>query len=252
MVEKNKEKYFSRSEILLVVIGVLGFTTVAFSYVFSFYGNVSGDINDWAKLGDFFGGVLNPFVAFLAFIAILMTLRYTRVALRLTEQSNKATIESLDKANQLNAKQSLLAEEQIKEVKLSSLFNHITRIDSEQSELFMKEYPELGGNNLNDLFFEGKFFKSDVELSSKFHWDRIQVLMNIGLIYASLLEYKKLLGKKDSFFMSMAMKYFRHIKIPHALFSEKKELIPEGMFQTIEILHDLYLKVEPEVGSNND
>lgn len=252
MAEKIGEEYFSKLEKLLVVIGAFAFTIVVASYSYNFGGDVSDDINDWAKLGDFFGGVLNPFIAFLALIAIVVTLRYTRIALRLTEQSNKTTIESLNKANTLSLEQYRLSEEQTKQKKLDSLFNHIIRIDAEQSELLRKTYTGLEGVELGDLFFEGDFFKKNMELGTKFHWDRMQVLMNTGLIYASLLEYKKLQGKKDGFFMGMAMKYLLHIKIPHILQSAAEEYIPEEVSQTIKTLHDLYLEVEKEVGTKHD
>lgn len=48
------------------------------------------DHEKWAQFGDFFGGVVNPFLALFSFLALLVTLRYQSNEIRENTDSRKA------------------------------------------------------------------------------------------------------------------------------------------------------------------
>src|SRR5688500_2148759 len=65
-------------------IGYLGFLSI---YFFQFHGDLSSSAADWGLFDDFIGGTTNPFLSFLSFIAILIT-----VAIQARELQNSNAI----------------------------------------------------------------------------------------------------------------------------------------------------------------
>jgi len=55
-------------------LGIISFTLALAIYFIKFHGSLSDLQGDWGTFGDFFGGVLNPILSFLALIAILVTI----------------------------------------------------------------------------------------------------------------------------------------------------------------------------------
>ncbi len=61
---------------LLIALLVAKFSTFHFS----------NEIGDWGAVGDYFGGLLNPFFAFLSFMGVLWTLKMSREELEETRK----------------------------------------------------------------------------------------------------------------------------------------------------------------------
>ena len=53
---------------LLIALFVANFSVV----------DISDDVGQWGSVGDYFGGLLNPILAFLSFIGVLWTLKMSR------------------------------------------------------------------------------------------------------------------------------------------------------------------------------
>lgn len=60
--------------LLAVAIGAGTAVVVAVSYFYNFSGGFSGVNSDWGDFGSFFGGTVGPVVAFLSFLALVITL----------------------------------------------------------------------------------------------------------------------------------------------------------------------------------
>ncbi len=79
----------------LVVLGVIAASIVYSTYFYKFSGPLSDLNGDWGTFGDYVGGLLNPFFAFLAFVGVLITISIqTRQLKAIREQS---TIEELQR-----------------------------------------------------------------------------------------------------------------------------------------------------------
>lgn len=80
----------------------------------------------WAQFGDFFGGILNPVYAFLAFLALLYTISMQAVEMRLATAEFKRSADSM----QMQLKQSL------ESAKKDDLYRIIKDIDDEMNLLY--------------------------------------------------------------------------------------------------------------------
>lgn len=83
------------------ILGLLLFPVII--YLLKFYSYpISSTAAEWGQMGDFFGGMLNPILAFASFIALLSTIRIQSEELRLTREeftkSSKAQQELADTA----------------------------------------------------------------------------------------------------------------------------------------------------------
>lgn len=115
---KEREKVFDR-----VYYIVLGFvvTVVAF-YVYHFNNyHFSIDPSDWGVFGDFFGGTLNPLLAFFSFMLLLLNLKLQREQLdnaeeqlELNREELKLTREELRKAANAQVDSAKVMNEQLK------------------------------------------------------------------------------------------------------------------------------------------
>jgi uncharacterized membrane protein len=76
---------------ILFSVGIIGILISIIVYIFRF-ANV--DHEPWGQIGDFFGGVLNPFVTFLTLIAVLITLHIQRYEIKKIFQNKQ--IEKLE------------------------------------------------------------------------------------------------------------------------------------------------------------
>ncbi len=72
-------------EILLFLVMIIIFVSVIiiiYEYVSIFSTNLSHNNSDWGTFGDYIGGILNPFLSFFAFLALLITICYQRKEIR--------------------------------------------------------------------------------------------------------------------------------------------------------------------------
>ncbi len=93
--------------VIIVLVGIsLIIIAISFgSYVHTFPGGFSSNHENWAQFGDFFGGILNPILSFLALLALILTLKMQ------IESKNETTFftlinHHLDKINNLEVEDS--------------------------------------------------------------------------------------------------------------------------------------------------
>ncbi|MBU0911911.1 MAG: hypothetical protein KKF22_05185 [Gammaproteobacteria bacterium] len=88
----------------LYLLGITGcFVYAVFAYIASFYSKhvghgFSNDPAVWGQAGDFFGGMLNPFLAFCSFMALLYTIKIQTDELKLTREELKRSANAAQKS----------------------------------------------------------------------------------------------------------------------------------------------------------
>lgn len=78
--------------VIIFLFTVILVTTalVIFFYIFNFGTEPSNDHSDWGAFGDYFGGILNPFLAFIAFLGVLLSLNIQNKQLELIDDGQLA------------------------------------------------------------------------------------------------------------------------------------------------------------------
>lgn len=74
-------------------------------YFYKFHGGLSGDPAVWGQLGDYIGGLLNPFFSFIALLALLYTIRLQSEEMRNSTAELKQSAAALKIQNDLMMKQ---------------------------------------------------------------------------------------------------------------------------------------------------
>lgn len=96
---------------VIVVVLVSTVLTVAL-YVFQFGTHLSTDRGDWSGFGDYFGGVLNPVFALLAFIGLLWSIHKQgsdfRISLELLQRQTNSAEEQVNAMRQERARDEML------------------------------------------------------------------------------------------------------------------------------------------------
>lgn len=87
----------------LVIFSIFSIITVIIVFVM-FDGK--SNITKWANFGDYFAGILNPILAFLAFLALVSTIILQSKSLKYSQKELKATRKELKKSAQAQKKQS--------------------------------------------------------------------------------------------------------------------------------------------------
>lgn len=88
----------------LYLIGITGcFVYAVFAYIASFYSKHVGygfstDPAAWGQAGDFFGGMLNPFLAFCSFMLLLYTIKIQTEELKLTREELQKSASAAQKS----------------------------------------------------------------------------------------------------------------------------------------------------------
>lgn len=125
---------------ILIAIGTFGvFITLIpiITYIFFFGIEISNKHQVWAESGDFFGGIINPILAFLSFIALLVTIN-------IQIKDHKASIQELEETKRIHAEQSIIFSNQNFELikdKYDKRFFQLIEIQSRSEEkLFYKGY----------------------------------------------------------------------------------------------------------------
>jgi hypothetical protein len=75
--------------------GLLGVVLLGL-YFWQFWGSLSPAQDVWGQFGDFIGGILNPFIAWMTLVAIAISLRYTVHALRESAKATQISQSQLD------------------------------------------------------------------------------------------------------------------------------------------------------------
>lgn len=104
--EKKKKFKFD----LLFIFGIIALVVlvsvfVYYAYIFRNF-KIEPHVEHFAQFGDFIGGILNPIFAFLAFIALLYTIKLQSKALKLSKDELSATREELKESRIAQQEQS--------------------------------------------------------------------------------------------------------------------------------------------------
>lgn len=97
--------------IVIFIIGLLITVAVFATYYenFSINGKLSTDQNIWATFGDYVGGTLSPILAFLALLALLLSIHYQRIELEKSTKQLEESAIALKNQNDLIKKQNIEA-----------------------------------------------------------------------------------------------------------------------------------------------
>lgn len=96
--ELHSSARLKKGLIFLAVIAFLLVVGVLVTYFNNFNGELSKSSADWGSFGDFVGGSLNPLLAFLSFVALLITLVMQSQQLELSRKELSETKEELRRA----------------------------------------------------------------------------------------------------------------------------------------------------------
>ncbi|ALN64451.1 hypothetical protein GLA29479_3598 [Lysobacter antibioticus] len=97
--------HLSKILVSLVVIAAAAGTIAIGLYAFNFGGSFSEEKSAWAEFGDYVGGTLNATFAFLALIALALTLRVQSIELKLSTEELRRSAKALDEQNKSLATQ---------------------------------------------------------------------------------------------------------------------------------------------------
>jgi len=103
--------------VILVVIGAIGLLAAVIAltvYVWYFPGPINREHGEWGVFGDFFGGSLNPILAFLGLIALLLTLFVQSRELEISRGELKASREQLARSAKAQEKSEVSLNKQVK------------------------------------------------------------------------------------------------------------------------------------------
>lgn len=134
---------FTHLSKILVVIGCLGVVStllVVAYYRWTFQGALSSNPETWAQFGDYFGGTLNPVLAFLGLLALLLTLwaqshelELSREELKMSREQLQRTAEAQEKAEKAITKQASLQEASLDaSIVQSKLTVHMAQLEVEK------------------------------------------------------------------------------------------------------------------------
>lgn len=147
-------------------------------------------MSDLSKFGDFYGGTLNPLLAFLALIALLYTIKQQSEALKLSKDELSATREELAKSAEAQQEQSKSLELQNKATELQIFENTFFQLLEQHNQ-----YLDLVVNEKIEFEY---FYKEKIE----FKMIKTR-LLNLDEIYS---EFKKINQSKRSlknYFMTL-------------------------------------------------
>ncbi|WP_233081447.1 hypothetical protein [Rheinheimera soli] len=176
-----------------VLIATLIVPIVAYISKFSANG-FSDDPGQWGQMGDFFGGLLNPVLAFASFMALLYTIRIQSEELGMTREELKLTRHELAKSSEANQKSSEVMESQFFLLKEQNF-----------EQLFSKALKRLHGDitQLKNSNFKLSFYYSG-DLSGRFYEGR-EVFKDFKKedpkgFYVGYNNFLSLFKKKDGYF----------------------------------------------------
>lgn len=205
---------------LLIILGLVSFIFILtifgfYSYNFSYLG-ISSNQEVWAQFGDFIGGTLNPILAFLAFIALLYTIKLqsdelkdTRIELEKSAKAQQEQSKSLELQNEAT-------KQQIFENTFFKLFEILIETHSSISIKLERsqKYSQLLNKRVNYIKINGKDIKifsflldKEEELKSSFAISKYLNILQDILNYYSKKDYDTF----NEFFESNTRVYFSQI-----------------------------------------
>jgi uncharacterized membrane protein len=148
----SKRDWLSISFLVFMIAMVIGCMAYAW-YVYNFYTNFFGNSAlsttnaraEFGQIGDFFGGVLNPFFGFISIIALLLTIFYQARELKLS------TDELRNSANALKAQNAAIEHQRFEQTFFSWLANYRELLLSVEDT-----YSDQFGNNMELIEVKGR------------------------------------------------------------------------------------------------
>ncbi len=108
--ESNESSFIGITALLILLVLFIALSIGAYSYKFGV--GLWDTPEKWGSLGDFFGGVLNPFIGFLTVFLLLFTLKQNQKALEQNAEELKLTREELsDSKTALQEQASILTKQ---------------------------------------------------------------------------------------------------------------------------------------------
>lgn len=134
---------------------------VLFAYFLKFVINIpilSDDKGDWGTFGDYMGGVLNPILAFMSFMALLYTIKLQSEELKATREELARSAKAQENSEKALAEQSQIFQQQQFESTFFGLFEQINKAaDKILSQIDNKIDSEKNPSNpLGKLYGEHK------------------------------------------------------------------------------------------------
>jgi len=129
------KKDFNKNLVDFIKLGAF-FVVIILSFYFINFGylGLSDDQEVWAQFGDYLGGVLNPIFAFLAFIALLITIKLQNEALQTSKTELELTRKELAKSAKAQEEQSKSLELQNKATELQIFENTFFQLLKQHNE----------------------------------------------------------------------------------------------------------------------
>jgi uncharacterized membrane protein len=148
--EKESARVQHLAMLLLLFSLVPSFLVASFISTFGFWNGyqISGSLSDWGQMGDFFGGMLNPILAFASFIALLVTIKLQSEEMKETrEELKQSRIAQQDLVKQAKAEQKNHSNRERYKILLSSMVDSNDRIRNMLQKPFTKvERSDMKGN----------------------------------------------------------------------------------------------------------
>ena len=146
-----KPKTNNLNSTLFIYISVIVIVFIFGMYFWNFaYLGISNDSEVWAQFGDFIGGILNPFLAFLAFIALLFTIKLQSDALNISKEELEATRKELEKSRIAQEEQSESLKLQNEATKIQIFENTFFQLFEQHNKMLNNCYDEYGNLSILD------------------------------------------------------------------------------------------------------
>lgn len=149
---------------LLIIVGTIAGVVLLLpivSYISMYGHHLSGSQELWAQFGDFFGGILNPVYAFLAFLALLYTISLQSAELRQATTEFRRSADSMQQ--QLDHYRDA--------AKKSDLYKIIKDIDDELEKIYgtvISPKGEQASLNIGHLVHEGFRLRNSTEKTASY------------------------------------------------------------------------------------
>lgn len=182
-----------------------GVAAIAFLLVFSLYfvrfpAGFSANNGDWGTFGDFVGGVLNPFFAFLSFTALLMTIILQSRQLEISSDELRASREELAKTSQALEESRAIAAEQIEHIRnqarkedalrmVSNIFGDFTAALDRHVHLYIVDGDENGEYKTLEWFIQPLENRSMVKENGAHFTNNWMALIDVVALIGELRTY---------------------------------------------------------------
>lgn len=214
-----------------VIIGafalLLVVPTIFFANTHSPESCISDSVSDWGSFGDYFGGVLNPLLSFLAFVFVLVNVRLQIIELRESREEARESNEALRRQTMTMESQldEAIKRNQVQEAR-SAL---VAIIDWRVSIISTYQASSLSGMQRIEKLFEGfvtqwGFFKNS----------------HLGANKDNAIALARELKRYITWYSMLKHTYSTHQNLCDSFFNEFRRSIRNGMSANeIECLHEL-------------